>query len=247
MKKAETKTRKGAAKTVAQQILIVEDDTLTRRAVAVNLEQAGYLPLVANSGEEALDLLSTRSPDLVLLDIGLPGMDGLQTLRAIQQQAPHTPVVFLTARRRDLDEIVGLELGADDYITKPFDMDVLIAHLRAVLRRTAQSSASADEGEVSVGDLRIDPTGHEVFVRGRQLELPPKEFDLLLALARNPGRVFSVDELLTQVWGSAWIGETQTVYVHVRWLRQKIEDDPGHPRRLLTVRGAGYKLVSVDE
>ena len=187
---------------MTKQILIVEDDALTRRAVAVNLEQAGYIPVMADSGEEALDLISLRVPDLVLLDIGLPGMDGLQTLRTMQQQAPTIPVIFLTARRRDLDEIVGLELGADDYITKPFDMDVLLAHVRAVLRRAEPVGTVGQDETVVVGDLRIDPAAHEVQIDGQTLELPPKEFELLLTLARHPGRVFRVEKLLAQVWAA---------------------------------------------
>jgi DNA-binding response OmpR family regulator len=228
---------------VKKQILIVEDDMLTRRALAINLEQAGYKAVTADSGEEALAQIAVHVPDLILLDIGLPGMDGLQTLRAIQQQAPKVPVVFLTARRRDLDEIVGLELGADDYITKPFDMDVLLAHIRAVLRRAEPIIVAREDAPVVAGDLRIDPTTYVVQIGGRTIELPPKEFDLLLTFARHPGRVFSVAELLAQVWGSAWIGETQTIYVHMRWLRQKVEENPDRPRRLVTVRGVGYKLV----
>ncbi len=228
---------------MTKQILVADDDALMRRSIRVNLEEAGYAVQTAATGEEAVAQVLAGSPDLVLLDIGLPGMDGLEALRTIRQEAPATPVIFVTARRRELDEIVGLELGADDYITKPFDMDVLLAHIRAVLRRVSPPGA-ADADEVAiVGDLRIDPVAREVTVGARRVDLSPKEFDLLLALGRGPGRVLSVDDLLAEVWGSDWIGETQTVYVHVRWLRQKIEEDPANPRRLLTVRGAGYKLV----
>jgi len=180
-----------------------------------------------------------------LLDIGLPGIDGLEALQTIRKYASGIPVIFLTARRRELDEVVGLELGADDYITKPFDLDVLLAHIKAVLRRVAPVTKWTATGPVVVGDLSIDPAARVVCIGTRKLELPHKEFELLLVLAQNTGRVLTLDELLNQVWGTDWIGETQTLYVHMRWLREKIEEDPAHPRRLLTVRGAGYKLVSI--
>jgi DNA-binding response OmpR family regulator len=182
--------------------------------------------------------------DLVLLDIGLPGMDGLEAIRALRQAAPYLPVIFVTARRRELDEIVGLELGADDYITKPFDMDVLLAHVRAVLRRTNSPMPNVTVGPVTAGDILIEPAAREVRIGGRKVELAPKEFDLLLLLAQHAGRVLSTAEILETVWGAEWIGESQTLYVHVRWLREKIEEDPAQPRRLITVRGAGYKLVA---
>jgi len=164
-------------------------------------------------------------------------------MRVFQRQIM-VPVIVVTARRRELDEIIGLELGADDYITKPFDMDVLLAHIKAVLRRAVFHTEQQPAKPLVVGDLRIDPISHVAQVNNHTIELPPKEFELLLVMAQEPGRVFSVDDLLTRVWGASWIGESQTVYVHVRWLREKIEKDPAHPRRLLTVKGAGYKLVS---
>ncbi len=225
-------------------ILIVDDDALMRRSLSISLGQAGYTTLTAANAEEALDTVHTQSPDLILLDIGLPGMDGLEALRTFRRQTVNLPIIFVTARRRELDEIVGLELGADDYITKPFDMDVLLAHIKAVMRRAAATAKVESENAVlSVGDLYIDAASHEVHINERVVELAPKEFDLLLLLAQNEGRVLSLDELLEQVWGSEWIGESQTLYVHIRWLREKIEEDPARPRRLLTVRGAGYKLV----
>lgn len=226
-------------------ILVVDDDALMRRSVTASLEQAGFVAQSAPNAEDALLLLQTKRPNLVLLDIGLPGMDGLDALRQIRTQSPTTPVIFVTARRRELDEVVGLELGADDYITKPFDMDVLLAHIRAVLRRAAaQPAVIPHPDRYTVGALEIDVPAHVVTVRGRPVDLAPKEYDLLLVLARNAGRVVSLDDLLEQVWGPEWIGETQTLYVHVRWLREKIEDDPAKPQRLLTVRGAGYKLAA---
>lgn len=228
---------------MSKRILIVDDDALMRKSLAITLGQQGYTTMSAESAEAALLLVRTTQPDLILLDIGLPGMDGLEALRTIRQQLANIPVIFVTARRRELDEIVGLELGADDYITKPFDLDVLMAHIKAVLRRQTLQVPIYTEQMVAVGDLQIDQNTHTVHIGACPVELSPKEFDLLLALARNPGRVFSMSELLNQVWGAEWIGETQTLYVHVRWLREKIETDPTHPKRLLTVRGVGYKLA----
>jgi DNA-binding response OmpR family regulator len=221
----------------------VDDDALMRRSLAFHLEQAGYQVQTAASAEDALAVVRHSPPTLVLLDIGLPGMDGLEALRALKAQHA-VPVIFLTARRRELDEIVGLELGADDYITKPFDVDVVLAHIKAVLRRThTVSQPEVETKRLVVGDLEIDPQSHTVSSGGQYLDLSPREFDLLLALASQPGKVISTEDLLSQVWGAEFIGQPQVVYVHIRWLRQKIESDPDHPTRILTVRGVGYKLI----
>ena len=230
---------------MTKQLLVVDDDALMRRSLSASLTQAGFSVTAAASGEEALHCVQTQRPDLILLDIGLPGMDGLETLRAFRQAATGVPVIFVTARRRELDEVVGLELGADDYITKPFDFDVLLAHLKAVLRRssTPPSTPTPLLETIEVGELRIDPSAHTVYVAGKLVELSPKEFDLLYYMTQHVNRVLSMPDLLAQVWGADWIGESQTLYVHIRWLREKIETDPGHPQRLLTVRGVGYKLV----
>lgn len=227
-----------------KQLLIVDDDSLMRRSLSATLDQAGYATRTAAGAADALQAVRAQRPDLVLLDIGLPDMDGLETLRSLRQVAPHLPVIFVTARRRELDEIVGLELGADDYITKPFDMDVLLAHVRAVLRRAAPPEPARGPGPVNIGDLQIDPAGRVVTLGQRAVDLAPREFDLLLLLAQNAGRVVSNDDLLSQVWGPEWIGESQTLYVHIRWLREKLEADPAHPQRIVTVRGAGYKLIA---
>jgi DNA-binding response OmpR family regulator len=225
----------------------VDDDTLLRRSLSLQLEQAGFRTSTAESAEDAIPLTQRDPPDLILLDIGLPGMDGLDALKVFQDEMD-IPVIFLTARRRELDTILGLELGADDYITKPFNPDILIAHIKAVLRRTSKETVSRDSGTlVQVGDLVIDPAAHSVEISGDQLELTAREFALLHALALEPGVVISVDDLLTRVWGAEFIGEPQVVYVHIRWLREKIEDDPQHPQRILNVRGVGYKLVPQTE
>jgi DNA-binding response OmpR family regulator len=221
----------------------VDDDALMRRSLAFHLEQAGYQVHAAANAEDAILFVQHTPPDLVLLDIALPGMDGLDALRKIKA-GRNLPVIFLTGRRRELDEVLGLELGADDYITKPFDVDVVLAHIKAVLRRT-EKILEPERGaqRLIIGDLEIDPQAHTVSCAGRILNLSPREFDLLLLLATQPEKVISTEDILAQVWGAEFIGQPQVVYVHIRWLRQKLEDDPDHPQRIVTVRGVGYKLL----
>jgi DNA-binding response OmpR family regulator len=232
---------------MAKHILLVDDDALMRRSLAFNLEQAGFRVNSIANAEDALALARRDPPDLVLLDIGLPGMDGLDALRHFKDQLS-LPVIFLTARRRNLDEVLGLELGADDYITKPFDLDVLLAHIKAVLRRTDRPSAPSNLPlALTVGDLLIDPVSHTVTVAGRPVELTPREFDLLHTFALEPNRVIPVEELLDRVWGAEFIGQPQVVYVHIRWLREKIETDPNHPERIISMRGVGYKLQTLSQ
>jgi DNA-binding response OmpR family regulator len=229
---------------MANHILVVDDDTLLRRSLSLQLEQAGYHTSTAADAESALALAQLEQPDLIILDIGLPGMDGLEAIRHFQEEMD-VPVIFVTARRRELDEILGLELGADEYITKPFNPDVLVARVKAVLRRSSRgSSTPVIADQLVVGDLVIDPGAHQVTLAGNSVELTAREFSLLHALALEAGRVLSVDELITRVWGAEFIGEPQVVYVHIRWLREKIEADPNKPQRILNVRGVGYKLVS---
>ena len=233
---------------MAKHILVVDDDALMRRSISFKLEQAGYRASTAGSAEDALGLARRDRPDLVLLDIGLPGMDGMEALRHFQNDLNNVPVIFVSARRRELDTILGLELGADDYITKPFNPDVLLAHVKAVLRRSAAPAAEPGERPlpITVGDLIIDPAAHTVHVAGKLLELPAKEFAVLHTLAQEAGYVVAMDDLLNRVWGAEFLGEPQVVYVHIRWLREKIEQDPQKPQRLLTVRGVGYKLVPYE-
>jgi DNA-binding response OmpR family regulator len=216
-------------------ILLVDDDALLRRSLVLNLEEAGYRASASATAEDALTLAMRDRPDLVLLDIGLPGMDGLDALRQFQSRIG-VPVIFLTARRRELDEVLGLQLGADDYVTKPFDKDVLLARIKTVLRRSAPVE----------GDLVIDAAAHSVAVAGQQVELTPLEFDLLHALAESAGQVLSVDDLLNRVWGKEYVGQPQVVYVHIHWLRERLEEDPQNPRRIVTVRGVGYRLEPVE-
>ena len=228
---------------MSRSILIVDDDALMRRSLTFHLEQAGYRVHAAANAEDGIAFVQHSPPDLVLLDISLPGMDGLDALRELK--ANHNlPVIFLTAHRRELDEVVGLELGSDDYITKPFDVDVVLAHIKAVLRRVNENSRPEKTAErIMLGDLDIDPNAHTASCAGRSLDLSPREFDLLLALAAQPEKVIPTEDLLAQVWGAEFMGQPQVVYVHIRWLRQKLEADPNRPKWIQTVRGVGYKLV----
>lgn len=239
--------------TAPASIVTVDDDALMRRSLDYLLTQAGYRVWAFAAAEPALAHLENQPADLVLLDIGLPGIDGLEALRRLQAHAD-LPVIFVTARRRELEQVLGLELGADDYITKPFDPDVLLARVRAVLRRSRRSEAPArtveesDPGRtdqvVCAGDILIDVAAHVVTRDGAPLVLSPREFELLLALALAADRVLSVEDLLQRVWGAEYTGEPQIVYVHVRRLREKLEEDPAAPTRIVTVRGVGYRLVA---
>ena len=228
---------------MAKTILLVDDDDLMRRSLAYNLTQAGFDTQTSATAEDALMICQRNRPDLVLLDIGLPEMDGLDALKHIKNKMD-VPVIFVTARRREFDEVLGLELGADDYITKPFNLDVLVARIKVVLRRH-ETTAPTDtiSNHLIVGDLEIDPDAHTVYIDNQLIDLAPRAFDLLHVLAMNTGKVMSTDELLAQVWGAEYEGESQVVYVHIRWLREKLEIDPSNPQRLITIRGIGYKLI----
>ncbi len=232
---------------MAKHILVVDDDALLRRSLSLQLEQVGYRTSTAASAEDALALTKRDQPDLILLDVGLPGMDGLEALKHFQQDVD-VPIIFVTARRRELDTILGLELGADGYITKPFNPDVLLAYMKAVLRRSTRQSAGLPEPErLVVGDMEIDPAAHTVVVAGNPVDLTAREFALLHTLALEAGRIIPVDDLITRVWGAEFMGEPQVVYVHIRWLREKIEADPNKPKRIVNVRGVGYKLVPIND
>jgi two-component system alkaline phosphatase synthesis response regulator PhoP len=221
-------------------VLVVDDEAKIARLVRDYLEAAGFRVVVAHDGKTALAQVRYERPDLVVLDLNLPGMDGLDVARAIRQER-NTPIIMLTARVEETDRIVGLELGADDYVTKPFSPRELVARVRAVLRRTQ------DEAEpsaiVRVGDLVIDPDKRAVARGEERIDLTTTEFDLLYVLARNPGRVFNRMELLDRVQGTAFEGYERTIDVHVKNLRKKIEPDPREPRYILTVYGAGYRFA----
>jgi DNA-binding response OmpR family regulator len=226
---------------MAKRILLIDDDALLRRSLAFNLEQAGYQTHTAASAEDGINIAISQRPDLILLDINLPGMDGLDALKKLRSEQ-HIPVILLTARRRELDEVLGLELGADDYVTKPFDINVLLAHIKAVLRRSQTNEETQQAEIIQSGSLTINPHAHTAVLRGKPLDLAPREFDLLYTLASNPDQVLTTDEILNQVWGAEYFGQPQVVYVHIRWLREKIELDPQHPQQILTIRGVGYKF-----
>ncbi len=227
---------------MSKHILLVDDDALLRRSLGFNLRQAGYRPSTAEDAETALAMARRDPPDLILLDIELPGIDGLSALRQIEAQLS-VPVIFLTARRGQADQVLGLEAGGADYVTKPFDLDVLLARIKSVLRRAPGAMGLPEERRaLVVGDLQVDPDGRIAWIGGRPVELSPREFDLLYELASDAGHVLSVDDLLARIWGADYAGEPQVVYVHMRWLREKLEDDAQHPRRIVTIRGVGYRL-----
>jgi DNA-binding response OmpR family regulator len=234
--------------TVSRQILVVEDEDAIAAFVATALEREGYTVTWVRTGQEALSYVQGSALDLVLLDLMLPGdMDGFSVCQAIRRGETYIPIIIVTAKDEDVDKIVGLELGADDYITKPFNTRELLARVRAVLRLARSGSETRHRERLRIGPLLVDVAGREVRVEGRSVALTPKEFDLLVVLARNRGRVFGRETLLQQVWGYDYLGDSRTVDVHVQRLRRKLEADPRHPRYLLTVHGIGYKFAAGKE
>ena len=241
---------------MARKILVVDDEAILVETIAYNLEQAGYSVVTAADGGSALDAARSEIPDLIILDVMLPGMDGLEVCRQLRKESgtATTPIVMLTAKSDEIDKVLGLEVGADDYVTKPFGRRELLARVRALLRRSeyphpgedrlgAQEAAEAvrpASRDLVAGPLRIDLAGRRVNCRGQDLELQPKQFDLLAYLVRNRGTVLTRDQLLHNVWGYDYAGDTRTVDVHVRWLREKLEEDPANPKLIQTVRGVGY-------
>jgi DNA-binding response OmpR family regulator len=221
-------------------ILVVDDEPTLVATLKYNLEREGYEVVTASDGESGLEAARAKRPDLVILDLMLPGMSGLEVCRSLRRESS-APVLMLTARGTETDKVVGLELGADDYVTKPFSMPEVLARVRALLRRSRAAPDGAEEAVVT-GDLRVDVARREASRGGIPLSLKPKEFDLLLYFARHRSRALSREELLNQIWGYEFAGDTRTVDVHVRWLRQKIEADAGNPKRLVTVRGTGYRF-----
>lgn len=240
---------------MGRKILVVDDEVVLLEAIVYNLEQSGYQVLTAADGISALEIVHQEMPDLVVLDIMLPRMDGLEVCRQLRRndRTATLPIIMLTARGDEIDKVVGLEVGADDYVTKPFSRHELLARIRAHLRRaeyptTGNEYGSVEESpervaqrsELSAGPLRIDQAGRRVHCRGQDLELQPKQFDLLTYLVRNRGTVLTRDQLLHNVWGYDYAGDTRTVDVHIRWLREKLEEKPASPRLIQTVRGVGY-------
>jgi DNA-binding response OmpR family regulator len=224
-----------------QRILVVDDDQTIVALIGRYLEKDGYQTLSAGDGLAALELIRRKQPDLVVLDLMLPGMDGLDICRILRQESNSVPIIMLTAKTTEVDKLVGLELGADDYVTKPFSPKELLARIRAVLRRT-KDAASSRATEVRLGDLMLDFVRHEVRAKGEVLQMTPTEFKLLETMANSPGRAFSRMELLDSVFGLDYEGLERTVDVHVMNLRHKIEPDPANPTYIQTVYGLGYRL-----
>jgi len=226
-------------------VLTADDDPQLLRLVTRNLELEGYEVIAARDGQEALQLIEARAPDLVLLDIMMPRMDGFTVCERVREFS-NVPIIILTARGQDQDKIRGLDLGADDYLTKPFSVDELLARVRAVVRRsqlTAVDNASAMRSTISIGDVTIDFSQHRVLKNNREVDLTPIEYRLLSYLAQNAGRVVTQDMLLEHVWGEEYLGESHLLQVNVNRLRRKIEDDASHPRYLQTKMGVGYMLT----
>lgn len=234
---------------MSEKILIVEDEISIQETLAYNLKKQGYDVFVADDGQTALEIIRKTKPDLILLDIMLPGMDGFEVCRKIRTEFS-TPVLMLTARDDEIDRVVGLEVGADDYLTKPFSMRELIARVKAMLRRVhiirEELKTIQQKDDLSsileFGNLKIDYGRREVRINDRPINLKPKEFELLFYLIKHKNQVLTRDHILESVWGWEYIGDSRTVDVHVRWLREKIEDDPSTPKKIITVRGTGYRF-----
>jgi two-component system, OmpR family, response regulator RegX3 len=223
-------------------VLVVEDEESFSDALSYMLRREGYDAVVAGTGPEALAEFDRAGADIVLLDLMLPGLSGTEVCRTLRSRS-NVPIIMLTAKDGEIDKVVGLELGADDYVTKPYSARELVARIRAVLRRRGEAAeAPSAEGVLEAGPVRMDVERHVVAVDNEQVSLPLKEFDLLEYLLRNAGRVLTRGQLIDRVWGSDYVGDTKTLDVHVKRLRAKIEPDPANPKYLMTVRGLGYKL-----
>lgn len=227
-----------------QVVLVIEDEENLLKAIKYNLEQDGYKVQSAMDGEQGLELARQMEPSMIILDIMLPKMDGIEVCRILRRESA-VPILMLTAKSEEIDRVVGLELGADDYVTKPFSMRELLARIKAILRRYSQSSngKAAESGKVlKAGKLEVNLSKHEVTLGGELLELKPREFDLLALLVENAGRALTRDQILERIWGQDYYGDTRTVDVHIRWLREKIEGNPGSPKQIITIRGVGYRF-----
>jgi two-component system response regulator RegX3 len=223
-------------------VLLVEDEESYVEALQVGLKREGFRVEVARDGFEALDRFDVVRPDIVLLDVMLPRISGIDVCRQLRKRS-QVPIIMVTAKSAEIDTVVGLEVGADDYVTKPYRIRELVARMRAVLRRNAREGAGPDvgPGAIVVGDVTIDPDEHLVTVRGEPMRLPLKEFELLHILLANAGRVLPRETLIDRVWGTDYVGDTKTLDVHVKRLRSKLEADPANPQRIVTIRGLGYK------
>ena len=227
-------------------ILLIDDDEKLTDPVQYQLTALGYRVSVAEDGQVGLGLALVEKPDVIVLDIMLPGMDGWQVCQEIRRFS-QVPIIMLTALGAEVDRIRGLELGADDYLNKPFSFQELVARIRAMLRRVQWDQDSPEETEIRIGDIRLDTPSRRAFKGPTELVLRHKEYDLLLLLMEQAGKVVGRETLFNQVWGTDWFGDMRTLDVHIRWLRQKIEDDPSNPRYIQTVRGVGYRFATSEE
>lgn len=227
-------------------ILIVDDDPMLVESLQFTLLETGFNVLTTRSGQQVLSLIRERQPDLVVLDIMLPDLSGWQVCQQIRQESA-VPIIILSGRNTPHERVMGLDLGADDYLTKPFDLPELLARIRAIFRRTASVHSAINQTKIRIGQVWLDPTAYRAYKAGRLLTMTQKEYELLHTLMRNAGQVISRADLMDRVWGITWLGDTRTLDVHVRWLREKIETNPGQPRYIQTVRGVGYRFIDPVE
>jgi two-component system response regulator RegX3 len=222
-------------------VLVVEDEESFVDALTVSLRREGFQVQVARDGAQALDVFDAVAPDVVLLDVMLPKVSGIDVCRELRRRSK-VPIIMVTAKGAEIDTVVGLEVGADDYVAKPYRMRELVARMRAVLRRSPEAPLAAGDGEVlQIGDVSLDPDRHEVVIRGEQVSLPLREFELLELLLEHAGRVLPRHTLIDRVWGHDYVGDTKTLDVHIKRLRTKVEPDPANPVHIVTIRGLGYK------
>ena len=234
---------------MAEKILVVDDEVSLQETVAYSLKKEGYIVEIAGDGNKGLELARSSKPDLIILDVMLPGMDGFEVCRTLRHET-NIPVLMLTARDDEIDRVVGLEVGADDYLAKPFSMRELIARVKALLRRVRLMREEADTNTqegfqpklMTFGNLVIDMTRREVRLNGQVVPCKPKEYELLTFMGQHKGRVLTRELILERVWGWGFVGDSRTVDVHIRWLREKVEEVPDKPQRIITVRGAGYRF-----
>lgn len=225
-----------------KKLLIVDDEVDIANSIQYVLNQEGFSTMMAHDGVKAMALIEAEKPDLIILDLMMPGLDGYEVCRRVRASDRKTPILMLTARTSEIDTVVGLELGANDYISKPVRLRELVARVKAHLRETPGVPQAQARG-IKLGNLAIDMDSRTVTVGNQQIDLTFKEFELLAAMAKHPNRVFTRDQLFAQVWGSDFLGESRTVDVHIRYLREKLEENPSQPKHILTVRGVGYRLV----
>ncbi|MDA5559348.1 response regulator transcription factor [Exiguobacterium sp. MMG028] len=227
---------------MADKVIVVDDEVSIATLLKFNLEQAGFEVETAHDGKTGLELAEKKDAVLIVLDLMLPEMDGLEVCKRLRQQKVNTPILMLTAKDDEFDKVLGLELGADDYLTKPFSPREVVARVKAILRRSAPQETTVEEDVIQIGDVKIVASNYEVFKQGERLELTPKEFELLAYLAKNKGRVLTRDQLLSAIWNYDFVGDTRIVDVHISHLREKIEPVTKKPTYIKTIRGLGYKM-----